>query len=52
MAYVTGRAMTHPFLRHSFVLSAVKEMMAMVYGYRAVIHDGDGDLFAGITYIT
>jgi glyoxylase-like metal-dependent hydrolase (beta-lactamase superfamily II) len=49
MAYVTGRAMTHPFLRHSFVLSEVQEMLAMVYGDRAVFHDGDDDLFDGIT---
>jgi glyoxylase-like metal-dependent hydrolase (beta-lactamase superfamily II) len=49
MAYVTGRAMTHPVLRHSFVLSEVQEMLAMVYGNRAVFHDGDDDLFDGIT---
>jgi glyoxylase-like metal-dependent hydrolase (beta-lactamase superfamily II) len=49
MAYVTGRAMTHQVLRHSFVLSEVQEMLAMVYGNRAVFHDGDDDLFDGIT---
>ena len=49
MAYVTGRAMTHPILRHSFVLSEVQEMVAMVYRDRAIFHDGDDDLFPGIT---
>ena len=49
MAYVTGRAMTHPILRHSFVLSDVQEMLAMVYQDRAIFHDGDEDLFPGIT---
>ncbi|MDC1172757.1 N-acyl homoserine lactonase family protein [Alphaproteobacteria bacterium] len=49
MAYVTGRAMTHPVLRHSFVLSEVQEMVAMVYQDRAVFHDGDDDLVPGIT---
>jgi glyoxylase-like metal-dependent hydrolase (beta-lactamase superfamily II) len=49
MNYVTGRAMTHPVLRHSFVLSEVQEMVAMVYGDRAVFHDGDDDLVPGIS---
>jgi glyoxylase-like metal-dependent hydrolase (beta-lactamase superfamily II) len=49
MVYVTGRAMTHPILRHSFVLSDVQEMLAMVYQDRAIFHDGDDDLFPGIT---
>ena len=49
MAYVTGRAMTHPILRHSFVLSEVQEMVAMVYQDRAIFHDGDDDLVPGVT---
>ena len=49
MAYVTGRAMTHPVLRHSFVLSEVQQMVAIVYGDRAVFHDGDDGVFPGIT---
>ena len=49
MGYVTGRAMTHPILRHSFVLSEVQEMVAMVYQDRAIFHDGDVDLVPGVT---
>ena len=49
MAYVTGRAMTHPILRHSFVLSEIQEMVAMVYQDRAIFHDGDDDLVPGVT---
>jgi len=49
MGYVTGRAMTHPILRHSFVLSEVQEMVAMVYQDRAIFHDGDDDLVPGVT---
>ena len=49
MAYVTGRAMTHPILRHSFVLSEVQAMVAMVYQDRAIFHDGDDDLVPGVT---
>ncbi|MEK9722674.1 MAG: N-acyl homoserine lactonase family protein [Rhodospirillaceae bacterium] len=47
--YVTGRAMTHKGLRHSYVLSDVQEMIAAVYGDRVMFHDGDDDLFPGIT---
>jgi glyoxylase-like metal-dependent hydrolase (beta-lactamase superfamily II) len=49
LAYVTGRAMTHKPLRHSFVLADVQDMIAAVYGDRVVFHEGDDDLFPGIT---
>ena len=48
MAYVTGRAMTHPHLRHSFALADVLAMVSMVYGDRVVFHDGHQALAAGI----
>jgi glyoxylase-like metal-dependent hydrolase (beta-lactamase superfamily II) len=48
MAYVTGRAMTHKALRHSFVLDTVEQMVRAVYGERVVFHDGDEELFPGI----
>ncbi|MBU2533416.1 MAG: N-acyl homoserine lactonase family protein [Alphaproteobacteria bacterium] len=48
MAYVTGRAMTHKRLRHSFCLSDVVQMVTMVYGDRVVFHDGDAKIFPGI----
>ena len=49
MAFVTGRPMTHKVLRHSFVLSEVQQMLAAVYGDRVQFHDGDEDLFPGIS---
>lgn len=49
MAYVTGRAMTHRPLRHSFVLNEVQQMLAAVYGDRVVFHDGDEEIFPGIS---
>ncbi len=49
LAFVTGRAMTHKPLRHSFVLSELVRMVNAVYGDRVVFHDGDEDLFPGIS---
>ena len=49
MAFVTGRAMTHPALRHSFVLSEVLEMVTAIYGDRVVFHNGDEEVFPGIS---
>ncbi len=48
LGYVTGRAMTHPRLRHSFRLDDVLEMVTMVYGDRVVFHDGDQDIAPGV----
>lgn len=48
MSFVTGRAMTHKALRHSFVLDDVVQMVAMLYGDRVVFHDGDEELYPGI----
>ncbi len=41
--------MTHPSLRHSFVLDDVLEMVRMVYGDRVVFHDGDQEIAPGIS---
>lgn len=49
MSFVTGRAMTHAPLRHSFVLSEVVGMVTALYGDRVVFHDGDEDVFPGIS---
>lgn len=48
MAFVTGRAMTHKALRHSFRLDDVLGMVTMLYGDRVVFHDGDETLYPGI----
>jgi glyoxylase-like metal-dependent hydrolase (beta-lactamase superfamily II) len=49
LAYVTGRAMTHPRLRHSFALADVLEMVTMVYGDRVIFHDGREEIAPGVT---
>jgi glyoxylase-like metal-dependent hydrolase (beta-lactamase superfamily II) len=48
MAYVTGRAMTHKRLRHSFCLPDVVQMLTLIYGDRVLFHDGDQPLYPGI----
>jgi len=48
MAFVTGRAMTHAALRHSFALPDVLEMVKLIYGDRVVFHAGDEDFAPGI----
>ncbi len=49
MAFVTGRAMTHQALRHSFRLDDVLEMVRLVYGDRVVFHAGDIDIAPGLS---
>ncbi len=48
MSYVTGRAMTHPRLRHSFALADVIEMVTKLYADRVVFHDGPDEIAPGI----
>lgn len=48
MAYVTGRAMSHPQVRAPFELEDVVDMVRHVYGDRVVFHDGDGEALPGI----
>ena len=49
MALVTGRAMTHPTLRHSFQLEDVVDMVRLIYGDRVVFHDGQETIAPGVT---
>ncbi|MBV40631.1 MAG: MBL fold hydrolase [Rhodospirillaceae bacterium] len=49
MSFVTGRAMTHPALRHSFKLDDVLEMVRLTYGDRVVFHAGDEEIAPGVT---
>lgn len=49
MSFVTGRAMTHPALRHSFKLDDVLEMVRLTYGDRVVFHAGDEQIAPGVT---
>lgn len=48
LAYVTGRAMTHRSLRHSFVLTDVLQMVSLVYADRVQFHDGVTQIAPGI----
>jgi glyoxylase-like metal-dependent hydrolase (beta-lactamase superfamily II) len=48
MAYVTGRAMTHKRLRHSFALPDVVQMVSLIYGDRVEFHDGEEELMPGV----
>ncbi len=48
MSFVTGRAMTHGALRHSFSLPDVLEMVRLTYGDRVIFHRGDEELAPGI----
>ena len=49
MAYVTGRAVTHRRVRHSFTEDNVLDMVRMLYRDRVVFHDGDEELFPGVS---
>jgi glyoxylase-like metal-dependent hydrolase (beta-lactamase superfamily II) len=49
MAYVTGRAMTHRRIRHSFTVDNVLDMVRALYGERVVFHDGDEEVAAGVS---
>ena len=49
MSYVTGRAMTHKPLREPFVLSEVMQMVSAVHTDRVVFHNGDEEIFPGIS---
>lgn len=49
MAYCTGRAMTHPHLSAPFHAEDVVAMVRQVFSGRAVFHESESELFAGIT---
>jgi len=49
LAFVTGRAMTHRTLRHSFRVDDVVDMVRLVYGERVVFHNGEDEIAPGIT---
>ena len=49
MAFVTGRHMCHPLMRHSFEVEDVVGMVRMVYADRVQFHDGDHELAPGVT---
>jgi glyoxylase-like metal-dependent hydrolase (beta-lactamase superfamily II) len=48
MAFVTGRQMTHPFMRAAYEVDDVVRMVRAVHGDRVVFHDGDAVVAPGI----
>jgi glyoxylase-like metal-dependent hydrolase (beta-lactamase superfamily II) len=48
MAFITGRQMTHPFMRAAYEVEDVVRMVRSVYGERVVFHDGDAMIAPGI----
>src|ERR1700722_6425391 len=49
MAFATGRSMGQAVLRHPFDLENIQTMLAHIYAERAIFHDGDAELAAGLT---
>ena len=49
LAFVTGRAMTHRALNHSFRVDDVVDMVRLIYDGRVVFHAGEDEIVPGIT---
>lgn len=49
LAYITGVAMTHPMLRHSYRVDDVIDMVRLIYSDRVVFYTGEGQIAPGIT---
>nr|WP_163502164.1 N-acyl homoserine lactonase family protein [Halomonas socia] len=49
MAYATGRCMCHEILRQPFELDNITNILSKVYAGRVMFHDGDTELFPGIS---
>jgi glyoxylase-like metal-dependent hydrolase (beta-lactamase superfamily II) len=49
MAYATGRCMCHGFLRMPFECEDVTAMVTKVFAGRVTFHDGDAELWPGLT---
>ena len=48
-AYMTGRYMRYPTLRHSYDIEDVCGLIRELYDDRVEFHDGDSDLYPGLT---
>ena len=49
MAFATGRCMCHPLGNHPYDVDAVAGLVYKVYAGNVVFHDGDEELFPGIS---
>lgn len=49
MAFATGRCMCHPQMNHAYEIEDVTTMVRRVYAGHVCFHDGDSELFPGIT---
>jgi glyoxylase-like metal-dependent hydrolase (beta-lactamase superfamily II) len=49
MSYATGRSMCHRTLRAPFDLADILMMVRLVFGDKAIFHDGDTELVPGLT---
>jgi glyoxylase-like metal-dependent hydrolase (beta-lactamase superfamily II) len=49
MAFATGRCMCHPALRYPFDIEDVVTMVRRLYDDRVHFHDGDAELFPGLS---
>lgn len=49
MSFATGRCMCDPFIRRPFDVEDVVTLVRRVYADRVVFHDGEDDLFPGLT---
>jgi glyoxylase-like metal-dependent hydrolase (beta-lactamase superfamily II) len=49
MAFVTGRSMCHPAMRHPFAADDVVALVRHLYAGRVAFHDGDEELAAGLS---
>jgi glyoxylase-like metal-dependent hydrolase (beta-lactamase superfamily II) len=49
MAFATGRCMCHPQMNHPYDIEDVVGLVRRVYGGQVCFHDGDTELFPGIT---
>lgn len=49
MAFATGRHMGHPFFSHAYDLDAVLSMVRLVYGAHVQFHDGDAEIYPGLS---
>lgn len=51
MAFSTGRCMCHPSMNHAYEVQDVAAMVHRVFAGRVCFHDGDDEIFPGVTLL-